>query len=141
MRKSNSYLFNKVKNVLFYKEGLLYCSLILVFSSLFALKQLVTHVTQGSAYPIHSDVSFSQNKHQPTQLPLQSDQIPEIPDEVESTDNFDDNPNKIFWILPASHASNLCSGRSLLSHLKHSIESRSEISLFVLHHSWKSFLI
>lgn len=60
----------------------------------------------------------------------------------ESTDGDDDEigKSKICWDLSIQLSNDLFSKKSLLLELKHKDESRSTISLFVLHHSWKSFL-
>lgn len=139
MRKNFSHLVKATKRILL-KSHAVTCSLIILFSCFIAFDQSLTQVFQNG-HLNHSDINFVKNNHHPNQLPFQADQVPEIPDEVESSDNFDDTLNKNYWCPPSSATSNLRSGRSLLLHLKNSLESRSEISLFVLHHSWKSFLI
>jgi hypothetical protein len=72
----------------------------------------------------------------PNPTPLE----PEFPDEGESNDNIDNELDKLFSSLHLTTRINIDSGRCLLSQLRLSIQSRSGISLFVLHHSWRTFL-
>lgn len=83
--------------------------------------------------------------HQPLYPPIGSDPLPlepETPDEGESKkDSSADEFGKLFCNFPLERYLGPRCGITQFSQLKLAIESRPAISLFVLHHSWKSFLI
>lgn len=60
--------------------------------------------------------------------------------ESESENDTDDETGKLSHILPVEITLSLHSEKSLFLHLKLCNESRARIDLFVLHHSWKSYL-
>lgn len=72
----------------------------------------------------------------PSQAPLE----PKGADETEANDNADDEVGKISSDLEFAVRLNLSAEKCQLSQHLLSIESRPRISLFILHHSWKSYL-
>jgi hypothetical protein len=64
----------------------------------------------------------------------------ETKDGRESDDNANDAPGKLFPSLALKERFDVRSHRSLLLQLLQSSQNRKEVSLFILHHSWKSFL-
>lgn len=81
--------------------------------------------------------------HKAHQLPINSLPTPtesESKDEREKNHESDDDENKLVPVLSLRERFNVTSCKSLLLQLQHSRENRKLLSLFVLHHSWKSFL-
>jgi hypothetical protein len=81
--------------------------------------------------------------HQRQHFPPNSVPTPtesESKDEREKNHESDDDENKVPAIVSLKERLNVISCKSLLLHLLHSRENRKQLSLFVLHHSWKSFL-
>lgn len=81
--------------------------------------------------------------HQPVHIPVNSVPLPPEPEsknERETNDHSGDDTDKILASLSLQERLNLTSGKCLLLHLVNSCENRKEVSLIILHHSWKSFL-
>ena len=100
-----------------------------------------SQLTQG--FSQHLQQTHTPGYHRPDHLPFDRDEVPlepETPDEVESNDNVKEDLSKVSWALSAEKKFNVSLARRLLLQLQLSIESRSKISLFILHHSWKSYL-
>jgi len=130
------------KQSAFWKAITLGLSLIVAFNLSCVTGPLVQGpISKADHYSIQTDFSFTSAESKSNPLPIGSHQVPEAADQLESVDNFDDNSDKSFCHSLLSNGFVECSGKSLLQHLKHSIEIRPEISLFILHHSWKSFLL
>jgi hypothetical protein len=55
------------------------------------------------------------------------------------TNDNSDNDAKLFEGLLLKERFDFTSGKCLLLRLSHSCENRNDVSLFILHHSWKSF--
>lgn len=150
MRRRNPYLKKNHRPWFWLDTALGYC-FIALFSFVSVLEQTSDFASvpvdgasevQGHTFLLSNDDLLARFDH-PIDLPLESNPTPkgsETPDENESTDSFDDTPDKLF---SGSHDTKLSlhSGDALLSQLQLSIESRSKVSLIILHHSWKSFLI
>jgi hypothetical protein len=66
---------------------------------------------------------------------------PEFPDEGESARDLDTELDELTYAPTAEATLNLHAESSLFLQLRLAHESRERISLVVLHHSWKSFLI
>jgi hypothetical protein len=90
-----------------------------------------------------ADAHFIVDHNQPFHFPLSSFPIPaeqEVKDGLETSDHTDDAPDKVFTSLSLKERFNLSSHKCLLLQLLNSRENRKEVSLFILHHSWKTFL-
>lgn len=113
-------------------------------SSALASNHKKESVTQKSFTCNLSDDSFN-NSHHPFHLPFES--IPtlnelETLDENEVKDNTDDGCNQLIWKNSSEAIFNIASSvKSHFSQITQSLESRSTVPLFILYHSWKSFLI
>lgn len=80
--------------------------------------------------------------HSPLHLPVGSLPIPEseTKTEKEGSDNIDDEAGKLFAQVSLSERSDISSRKSLLLQLINGRHNRKEVSLFILYHSWKSYL-
>lgn len=93
----------------------------------------------GSLQQAHLIGSHQERHH----LPLNSVPLPqqsESKDEREKNHESDDNSEQVVGLLSLKGRFDVTSDKCLLLRLLHSHYNREEISLFVLHHSWKSFL-
>lgn len=81
--------------------------------------------------------------HERHHLPFNSVPIPqesESKNEREKSHESDDDSDKILAILSLKERLDVSSDKCLLLQLLNSRHNRKERSLFILHHSWKSFL-
>jgi hypothetical protein len=131
---------NHIKGNMRQRQGqvVLASGLILLFSFLLVF---------GRGFPIDSaGASQSQlNIHvdHPVKPPLNSYPIPaeqESSTERDADDKFDDEANKLLASVSLKEGIKVSSRKCLTHHRWLSTESRTEISLIILHHSWKSFL-
>jgi len=85
---------------------------------------------------------FVSGYHHHHHFPFGSDSspVPEVPEENELTDRSDDELDKLYWTLCLRNEFNPDVEKPLLLQLTVSVGSRQKVSLFILHHSWKSFL-
>jgi hypothetical protein len=70
-----------------------------------------------------------------------TDNETESGDENESEDDINNPCNHLFWKSQVEYKFNAQANNSTFSQLKATAHNRSTVSLFILHHSWKSFLI
>ena len=149
MRQGSRYIKIKDKP-LFCLKGVLGWCFAVFFSFFFLLTQIsqfancqIEEWETGGNSTVLSNASFVAGDHQPGRLPLGTGQSPVEPksaDESEYNDFDDDSDNLNSNQFPEKKFI-LNSVKCLLSNLLHSIENRSKVSLIILHHSWKSFLI
>lgn len=129
-----------------------YCFAVL-FGLFFILEQTseIAAAGQKGLLLAGQNVQVSDHKHsfhssQPAELPSDDsdpDSDSNDPDEAgkrESTEDADDELDKFLSSCSSNASAHFTSLNSRLAELRHKIERRSIISLFVLHHSWKSFL-
>jgi len=148
LRKGNNIKINKQSFSLL-KVGLNSCLFVLLCflfawgqPSALAGNHKKESVTQKSFTCNLSDDSLN-NSHYPFHLPFES--VPtlnesETLDENEVKDNIDDVCNH--WKNSSENIFNISSSvKSRFSQIIQSLESRSTVPLFILYHSWKSFLI
>lgn len=98
--------------------------------------------TENDSTPV-AGAHFIIDHNQPFHFPLSSFPTPpeqEVKDGLETSDHSDDAPGKLATSPLLKERFNLSSHRCLLQQLLNSHENRKEVSLFILHHSWKSFL-
>lgn len=129
--------------------GFSYCWVV-IFSFLFVSKQFAafasTHTEECEIREGHAILQcddLSKDSHPLFHLPFDADSTPldsEVPDE-EPNDNFDDESGKACWNQSTEGSFDINSQRSLFLQLLRSIQNRHTVSLIILHHSWKSFLI
>jgi hypothetical protein len=95
--------------------------------------------SMGSAVPANAGLISDHNIfHFPfDSIPMSSEQ--DSSGQRQTNDNSDDDA-KLFEGLFLKERFDLTSGKCLLLRLTHSCENRKDVSLFILHHSWKSFL-
>jgi hypothetical protein len=62
-------------------------------------------------------------------------------DESEPNESYDHDLDNLFWMLSLKQKFDLIVEKSLFLHLLLSEKNREQLSLVVLHHSWKSFLL
>ncbi len=147
--KSNHIQINKQRN-LWLEAGINHCSFIL-FGFFFAWgSPSALSITRGAESGIHknftshlSEYSFNSPDH-PFHSPFESVPLPDEPKALEECgqeDNFDDDFDPLIWNqLSEYKASFSYSLRSDFFQIIQSFHNRSKISLFILYHSWKSFL-
>ncbi len=125
-----------------------YC-LAVVFSFLFVFAQFSkTGNASDNGFDAKGDRSLisdasSNFDHHPILPPVDSEPVlpePEGPDGGEVKDGCDDESGKLFFSFPSERTLIQICSVSRFMQLKLAIESRPQISLFILHHSWKSFL-
>ncbi|HEY0652831.1 MAG TPA: hypothetical protein VGD65_06875 [Chryseosolibacter sp.] len=90
-------------------------------------------------YGTHFLKSHNQSHHAPfgsVPIPAES----ESKDEREKNHESDEDSEKLFAILSLKERFQVSSDSRLLAQLLSSRQNRKELSLVVLHHSWKSFL-
>ena len=141
-------LTNKMKkrqHSINYKSILSYS--LVVFLSLFYVWSLYSANTSNSKqgsndiFVIHLTENATVSYYNPYHLPFKKSSESEIPTENESKDNFDEDVDQL--IEKQSCKDKLFSffEDHTLFQLKQSLENRTTISLLILYHSWKSFLI
>ena len=123
------------------------CCLI-VFYALFVVSEPGGLKNSGSEGLLPTSLRLHANfitaEHHSSQNPLRERPtavVSEVIDSDKSESDCDDDVAGLSHSLPLEISSNLHSGKSLLLELKHANESLARISLFVLHHSWKSYLL
>jgi len=141
-------LTNKMKknqNCINYKSILSYS--LVVFLSLFYVWSLYSANTNNSKqgsndiFVIHLTENATVSYYNPYHLPFKKSSESEAPTENESKDNFDEDVDQL--IEKQSCKDKLFSSFEdhTLFQLKQSLENRTTVSLLILYHSWKSFLI
>ena len=89
--------------------------------------------------PVHPGGYFSY--YQATHLPFSAPCMPEPEPADQSELNADDDEcGKVFWNQLLKQKLDVIAEKRLLLRLLFSCENREGVSLFILHHSWKSFL-
>lgn len=151
MTKRSSHRYRQQRPAQSFAFVLRYCFAVL-FGLFFILEQTSEIASAGQKrFSLENAASISDDKHsvqasQPAELPAdesESDSSSNDPDEPgkrESTEDSDDELDKFLASGSCATPTHFTSLNSQLAELRHKIERRSIISLFVLHHSWKSFL-
>jgi hypothetical protein len=150
LRKGNNIKINKQSSSLL-KVGMNSCLFVLlgflfIWGQPFVLdgNHKKESVTQKSFTCNLSDDSFN-NSHYPFHLPFESVPTlnePEALDENEVKDNTDDGCDQLIRKNSSECIFNIASSvKSCFSQITQSLKSRSTVPLFILYHSWKSFLI
>lgn len=94
--------------------------------------------TDRSVTSLHALVD-NQNPNQPLDSPIEPDSAPaESQDEKDLNDSLDDDWGKVFWGYTQEHGARKASNEISFSQYVRSIQNRNTVSLFVLHHAWKS---
>ena len=96
----------------------------------------------ASADLFHGKTAYVHTAGSAPVIPIDSPPLePTFPDESESKDECDDDElGKLIFGLYCKSFELLHAQKLLFLHLRFSIENRSSVGLFVLHHSWKSFI-
>ena len=122
------------------------CCLVIFYAIFVVLEQgggLKSNQPRGvSSHHLHA--SFISADHHSGQRPFRARPtavVSEVADSSESESDCDSEIGKLSHGFSLEISSNLHSGKSLLLQLKLANESLARISLFVLHHSWKSYLL
>jgi hypothetical protein len=120
------------------------------FSFFFVFAQASELVTSASDDCESTEGTVSQqgthlfaDHNAPLHLPLGSLPVPpesESKDERETSGQADDEAGRVSESLSLKQRFDLTSDKCLLLHLLNSGENRKQVSLIILHHSWKSFL-
>jgi hypothetical protein len=132
-------------------ERLLTYSMAFIFSSFFVLTQTLAASHAQNADPesrgvngIHSDIGFFHEACDHHNLfPLTSPPVlpePETSDEDAATDFLSHGTATLCVSACLHERIELTSANSLFRQLSISIDNRATISLFILHHTWKTFL-
>lgn len=150
LRKRN---YIRVKEQRFRLLGVVpnYC-LVVLFFFFFALGQLSAFATTPKEECVtHKDFTclvsedLFTSSHHPLHLPFESDpsrKEPDASDENEREDNFDDDWNQLIWKHSSASTFNVSSSvKSHFFRISQSLQKRSTVPLFILYHSWKSFLL
>jgi hypothetical protein len=139
---------NKKQSILFLKAAIIHYLFFVAF--LFVCENHVSFtITHQSESVIHQDYSshFSEKIFSNPDSPfhrkwaLVKDAVSEVPDESESDEKFDEEKTASLWNNSASGSYGI--SEVLKSRFFQAIESlrnRKTVSLFILYHSWKSFL-
>ena len=90
----------------------------------------------------NSGIHHQHSPSQPLDTPFDSDTTPtEAEYEKDLKDSLDDEWSKVFCFIENALWSNHANVEISFSQHARSVQNRPTLSLFVLHHAWKSFLI
>ncbi|MBQ19462.1 MAG: hypothetical protein CMD31_01780 [Flavobacteriales bacterium] len=141
-------LTNKMKknqNCINYKSILSYS--LVVFLSLFYVWSLYSANTSNSkqesndVFVIHLTENATVSYYNPYHLPFKKSSESEAPTENETEDNFDEDVDHLIEKRSCKNQFFSAFKEQTLFQLKQSLENRTTVSLLILYHSWKSFLI
>lgn len=138
---------SKQHRLLCAKAVLKYCLLTLLALSFFSQSfALVNNYGGKNLLYTHGAVLSSagafNNPHFP--FPFKAESLaeePEVLDEMGADDDSDFEFAALLQYLLSTYKFDSVTGQNLFAQLTQSIQNRPTVSLFVLHHSWKSFLI
>lgn len=128
-----------------YKSILSYS--LVVFLSLFYVWSLYSANTSNSKQKsndvsvIHLTEDATVSYYNPYHLPFKKSSESETPTENETEDNFDEDVDHLIEQHSCKDKLFPSFDDHILFQLKQSLENRTTLSLLILYHSWKSFLI
>ncbi len=110
------------------------------------LKESSANDKYDAAFP-HQDLISCGSCVKPYHHHLPSESFPkpyeeEASDDNESLEHGDDDSGFLNWNIVAGNSLQKCSSvKKLLTQLLQSYQNQPQVALFILHHSWKSYLI
>lgn len=124
---------------------------VILFSYLFVFAQGVNTQNQFSDFfeheastPLSEDHSIIVNHDDPGHFPFHPVFIAperEFKNEKEKDSHSDEDAGELIPNVSLAKPFHVASGKCLLLQLLQLHENRKEVSLFILHHSWKSYLV